>query len=45
MVRLEAFHTHMAAVEKCYSGSVAYTDGTSSKETVFAELQKSLGTL
>jgi adenylate kinase len=41
-VRLEAFHTHMAAVEKCYADLITYTDGTQPKEAVFAELQKCL---
>lgn len=41
-VRLQAFHTHMTAVEKCYKDIINYTDGTKPKEEVFAELQKCL---
>jgi len=41
-VRLGAFHQNMASVEKCYAGKIAYTDGTQTKDAVFAELIKSL---
>ena len=41
-VRLQAFHEHMGAVEKCYADSLARTDGTRSKEEVFESLQQCL---
>merc|ERR1712087_400319 len=44
-VRLEAFHTHMSAVEKCYADSIVKTDGTRPKQEVFADLQKCLNDL
>ena len=41
-VRLEAFHKHMTAVEKCYKDLISYTDGTKSKTEVFAALEECL---
>jgi adenylate kinase len=41
--RLEAFHTHMSSVEKCYAKLISYVDGTKPKEAVFEELQTCLG--
>lgn len=41
-VRLEAFHEHMKAIEKCYANVIAYTDGTKPKAEVFSELEKAL---
>jgi adenylate kinase len=41
--RLEAFHTHMSAVENCYANLISYVDGTKPKEAVFDELQVCLG--
>lgn len=41
-VRLDAFHTHMGAVEKCYTEILSKTDGTKPKDEVFKALQKCL---